>query len=201
VRRSAVVSKRRDYAAAEHEHADEVGGVSLRHASGAVIIEIFPILFLPRELSARRELATLAITMPQLAGLTLSLSIFPRGLSNEAPWVVRSCPRIMIRDSFAGNERWCPCRIRPERGARPLCGIGESRRCYIHGLFCRTVNCFYASHDQGSTETPSCTTCHTRDPKNLRQTRAGKEILPLAVSRTPDRFTDFDRTEKWFGRN
>ncbi len=60
---------------------------------------------------------------------------------------------------------------------------------------------FFATHSQGSTETPSCTTCHTQDPRNMGQTRAGKDILPMAVSKTADRFTDFEKTEKWFGRN
>ena len=35
----------------------------------------------------------------------------------------------------------------------------------------------------------------------MGQTRAGKEIDPMAISKTPDRFTDPDKVEKWFGRN
>jgi hypothetical protein len=60
---------------------------------------------------------------------------------------------------------------------------------------------YLAVHGEGSSETPSCSTCHTKDPKNMGQTRAGKDIAPMAVSKTPDRFTDFEKTEKWFGRN
>jgi hypothetical protein len=59
---------------------------------------------------------------------------------------------------------------------------------------------FLAKHD-ASAETPSCTTCHTNDPTKAGQTRAGKELAPMAVSKTPDRFTDAEKVEKWFTRN
>ena len=59
---------------------------------------------------------------------------------------------------------------------------------------------FLAKHD-ASPETPSCTTCHTADPTKAGQTRAGKELAPMAVSKTPDRFTDAEKVEKWFTRN
>jgi hypothetical protein len=57
------------------------------------------------------------------------------------------------------------------------------------------------AHTGGKPDTPSCTSCHTPDPTAEGQTRAGKQIAPMAVSRTPDRFTDADKVEKWFGRN
>lgn len=60
---------------------------------------------------------------------------------------------------------------------------------------------FMAKHVGGKPETPSCTTCHTQDPKGTGQTKAGKEIKPMAVSRNPARFTDPAEVEKWFGRN
>jgi len=60
---------------------------------------------------------------------------------------------------------------------------------------------FASKNTSGKPETPSCTTCHTVDPTQMGQTRAGKEIDPMAVSKTPDRFTDPDKVEKWFGRN
>jgi|GEM_PF-366343 len=53
----------------------------------------------------------------------------------------------------------------------------------------------------GSPELPSCTTCHSPDPRQFGQTRAGKEIEPMAVAVTPARFTDTEKVEKWFGRN
>ena len=58
-----------------------------------------------------------------------------------------------------------------------------------------------AAHTGGKPDTPSCTTCHTPDPTRAGQTRAGKQIAPMAVSKTPDRFTDSAKVEKWFGRN
>jgi hypothetical protein len=60
---------------------------------------------------------------------------------------------------------------------------------------------FHATHTSGKPETPSCTTCHTKSPRNIGHTRAGKEIEPMAVSVTPSRFTDPAKVEKWFGRN
>lgn len=59
---------------------------------------------------------------------------------------------------------------------------------------------FRATHATNA-ETPSCTTCHGASPQAMGKTRAGKEIQPMAVSKTPDRFTDADKIEKWFGRN
>lgn len=58
-----------------------------------------------------------------------------------------------------------------------------------------------ANHSGGKPETPSCTTCHTKDPTAAGQTRAGKIIAPMAVSATPDRFTDPEKVAKWFSRN
>src|ERR1700757_1517420 len=58
-----------------------------------------------------------------------------------------------------------------------------------------------ADHAGGKPETPSCTTCHTRNPAAEGRTRAGKTIAPMAVSRTPDRFTDARKVDKWFTRN
>ena len=60
---------------------------------------------------------------------------------------------------------------------------------------------FSGDHSGGNPDTPSCQSCHTNSPLLAGRTRAGKSIDPMAVSRTPDRFTDFAKTEKWFGRN
>jgi len=53
----------------------------------------------------------------------------------------------------------------------------------------------------GKPATPSCTACHTSSPLNEGKTRAGKLIDPMAVSKTPDRFTDPAKVAKWFRRN
>lgn len=60
---------------------------------------------------------------------------------------------------------------------------------------------FQDAHTGGNADTPSCSTCHTKDPRNAGRTRVGKDIAPMAVSKTPDRFTDPAKVEKWFTRN
>jgi len=60
---------------------------------------------------------------------------------------------------------------------------------------------WFADHAGGKPDSPSCTVCHTKDPKAKGQSRAGKELKPMAVSKTPDRFTDPEKVAKWFLRN
>ena len=60
---------------------------------------------------------------------------------------------------------------------------------------------FRSDFSGGKPDTPSCTVCHTKDPRNVGQTRAGKDIDPMAASANPHRYTDQEKTEKWFGRN
>jgi len=60
---------------------------------------------------------------------------------------------------------------------------------------------FQGTHSGGKPDTPSCTTCHTSDPRAMGKTRAGKPIDPMAASANPNRFTDPAKVEKWFLRN
>ncbi len=60
---------------------------------------------------------------------------------------------------------------------------------------------FMGTHTGGKPETPSCTTCHTNNPKASGKTRAGKVIEPMALSANPMRFTDSAKVAKWFRRN
>ncbi len=60
---------------------------------------------------------------------------------------------------------------------------------------------FLSVSSTGKPETPSCSTCHTKDPRAEGRTRVGKVIAPMAVSHTPARFTDPAKVEKWFRRN
>ncbi|MEG3619327.1 DUF1924 domain-containing protein [Magnetovibrio sp. PR-2] len=53
----------------------------------------------------------------------------------------------------------------------------------------------------GKPETPSCTTCHGATPFTSGETRTGKVIEPMAVSKTPARYTDPKKVAKWFRRN
>jgi hypothetical protein len=60
---------------------------------------------------------------------------------------------------------------------------------------------FHSKFPDSKPDTPSCTTCHTEDPKKPGRTRAGKDIDPMAVSASSKRYTDPTKVEKWFGRN
>lgn len=60
---------------------------------------------------------------------------------------------------------------------------------------------FLATQTGGGADTPSCTSCHTADPKAMGMARTGKEIEPMALSVNPKRFTDTAFVDKWFGRN
>lgn len=60
---------------------------------------------------------------------------------------------------------------------------------------------FAATHQGGKPATPSCTTCHTADPRKAGTTRAGKAIDPMAASVNPRRFTDEKEMDKWYRRN
>jgi len=60
---------------------------------------------------------------------------------------------------------------------------------------------FSTRHTGGKPQTPSCTTCHTKDPRALGKTRVGKVIQPMAISANPSRFTDAHKVAKWFRRN
>jgi hypothetical protein len=60
---------------------------------------------------------------------------------------------------------------------------------------------FRTERSQGDGKAVSCSTCHTADPRHQGKTRANKVIEPMAPSANPQRFTDADKVEKWFGRN
>ncbi|WP_026381385.1 DUF1924 domain-containing protein [Afifella pfennigii] len=60
---------------------------------------------------------------------------------------------------------------------------------------------FLANHGSGKPDTPSCTTCHTKNPRSAGKARTGKTIDPLAPSANGARLTDLAKVEKWFRRN
>ncbi len=60
---------------------------------------------------------------------------------------------------------------------------------------------FRAERATDDPELSSCTSCHTADPRNAGETRVGQEIAAMAVSVSPERFTDPAKVEKWFRRN
>ncbi len=53
----------------------------------------------------------------------------------------------------------------------------------------------------GQADTPSCTTCHGTSPRAGGQTPSGKTIEPMALSVSPQRYSDAAKVEKWFRRN
>ena len=60
---------------------------------------------------------------------------------------------------------------------------------------------YSTTYGSGKPDTPKCTTCHGATPQQGGQTRTGKAIDPMAVSRTENRFTDKKKVDKWFRRN
>ena len=60
---------------------------------------------------------------------------------------------------------------------------------------------YETTYGTGKPDTPKCTTCHGATPQEGGQTRTSKAIEPMAVSRTPARFTDKAKVDKWFLRN
>jgi mono/diheme cytochrome c family protein len=61
---------------------------------------------------------------------------------------------------------------------------------------------FRMSWTGGDPRTPSCTACHTADPRQAgRNAKTGRPIDPVAVSVSPQRFTDKATVEKQFGRD
>lgn len=60
----------------------------------------------------------------------------------------------------------------------------------------RGATFFAATHTGGEPDMPSCTTCHSTSPHQPGRTRAGKNIEPMAVSKTPNRYTDAKEVAK-----
>jgi cytochrome c553 len=54
----------------------------------------------------------------------------------------------------------------------------------------RGEHLFRTNFSTGKPDTPSCTTCHTTDATKTGQTRAGKDIEPMAASANPKRYGD-----------
>lgn len=66
----------------------------------------------------------------------------------------------------------------------------------------RGEDLFRTKWSGGDLRTPSCTACHTDNPKNTgRNAKTGRPIDPVAVSVNPSRFTDSNDVEKQFTRD
>jgi cytochrome c peroxidase len=65
-----------------------------------------------------------------------------------------------------------------------------------------TGRAFYEKSFTRSTEMPSCSTCHTLDPRAKgKHIVTGKPIAALSPISNPERFTDAAKSDKWFKRN
>lgn len=61
---------------------------------------------------------------------------------------------------------------------------------------------FRGKWTEGDSRTPSCTACHTDDPRGPgRNAKTGRKIGPVAVSADPKRFTNAEEVEKHFRRD
>jgi hypothetical protein len=67
--------------------------------------------------------------------------------------------------------------------------------------FNRGKDLYLKEFTSGKKDTPSCTSCHTNNPTQIGETRAGKAIEPMAVSVNPKRYQTLKKAEKWFRRN
>lgn len=61
---------------------------------------------------------------------------------------------------------------------------------------------FRGSWTGGDARTPSCTSCHSADPRQAgRNAKTGRPIAPAAVSAEPKRYTDPAQVAKHFDRD
>lgn len=61
---------------------------------------------------------------------------------------------------------------------------------------------FYKRNFGVSGKMPSCSSCHTDDPRQPgRHVVTDKAIRPLSPTANPERFSDAAKVEKWFKRN
>jgi cytochrome b len=108
----------------------------------------------------------------------------------------------LIIDAFIGGLAVPVGRRRPGRGVALYKAQAVTADSAFAGFSADRGKALYASSNTvGSSDTPSCSSCHTASPLKTGMTRAGKAIEPMAVSVSPARFTDAAKTEKWFGRN
>ncbi|KAA0572145.1 DUF1924 domain-containing protein [Azospirillum sp. Sh1] len=94
----------------------------------------------------------------------------------------------------------------PER-ARILDGYAAQAKAQVPGFAGFSAErgraLYLGPHTGGKVaDTPGCASCHTRDPAGTgRHYKTGRDILPMAVSANPKRFTDPAEVEKRFERD
>ena len=148
--------------------------------------------------SARRGPATRVTAMPRPVNSIRRTSVFRSGLFNEGD---TSSPRLAHRGVLRAWVR----RLSRSRSS-PLLDVYASEAKASDPAFSgfsaeRGEHLFRTHFTTGKPDTPSCTACHTQTRRRSGQTRAGKDIDPMAASVNPKRYTDQAKAEKWFGRN
>jgi hypothetical protein len=91
----------------------------------------------------------------------------------------------------------------PQRDAIVLALLAEAKKAdsRFAGFSAERGAALYRATHPGKEGPISCASCHGGSPKEKGQTKLGKAIEPMAVSRNPGRYTDADNVEKWFKRN
>lgn len=107
-------------------------------------------------------------------------------------------PRILVLAATAGAFMAAS----PARALDPAqTALLKSYAAAASGDAARGKEFFFARHAGGHPDTPSCTSCHTENPRAPGRTSAGKPIGPMAASADPRRLADRAEVEKWFRRN
>lgn len=104
--------------------------------------------------------------------------------------------------------RWLPCILAAAVMAPSLASAAADLREAIAAAAPAAASAqrgealFRTAFGSGDARTPSCTSCHTADPRQPgRNAKTGRPMDPLAASVNPSRFTDADEVEKHFLRD
>ena len=117
---------------------------------------------------------------------------------------IRLTAMLVLASSVAAGVATAAPNLASDRAAILAHYAAEARKANpgFKGFSAAAGRAFFLAHPAGARPaTPSCSYCHTTDPRNQGRTRAGKRILPMAVSRTPSRFTKLSKVRLWFRRN
>ncbi len=86
--------------------------------------------------------------------------------------------------------------------AQPIQALSGTSADKINPAAERGKNFWNQKHSAASAQARSCASCHTANPRQTgKHVRTGKQIKPMAPSVNPSRFSDPEKTAKWFKRN
>ena len=115
---------------------------------------------------------------------------------------MRSFPVIAAVVALAGLLTGAVASADPRRDAilAELLAQAKKDEAGFTGFVAERGAAFYRATHPGGKQ-GACTSCHGNSPLDKGKTRAGKDIEPMAVSKSPARYTDKAAVEKWFTRN